>query len=329
MMHINSPVPLYLQTVPQRELQAEFIADGKYQVVRHLTSVGGAYNRGIFLMKDVQNQGIRICKAPDNSGSPKSQEAAILLRLRGHKHIVHIYDHKLGPVRPSGPSFERIYMQYCDSGTLRHVISKYQQLSKNVPEGFIWAAFEGVAKALRYCHTGIQFNQQGARRLSTKPEEEWDPVLHRDILPANVFLSSREDQTSSVYPNAVLGDFGAATTSSRLGTGGGEEQFMVKARVPEGNQYTTASDVFQLGLLVWCLCYRVQEAPQGYQGMLPITDEEIRNGFWPYSTELRDTIHACLMWKPANRITAEQLVKMISLARENLKGRVGEDPLQI
>ncbi|KAF1974584.1 hypothetical protein BU23DRAFT_95996 [Bimuria novae-zelandiae CBS 107.79] len=74
---------------------------------------------------------------------------------------------------------DRLYVEYCDRGTLHDEIARYITLATSVPDAFIWTVFRSLALEVKHCHCG-----------PADRDTPWDQIMHRDIIPTNIFLSS-------------------------------------------------------------------------------------------------------------------------------------------
>ncbi|KAL8832689.1 MAG: hypothetical protein Q9170_004787 [Blastenia crenularia] len=105
------------------------------------------------------------------------------------------------------------WMDYCDSGDLADLAAYFLRKDRNVPEGFIWHVHSQLSAATAYLHTGLL----DRTHPELPPPANWQPVVHRDIKPDNIFLKL---VPGNIYPDIVLGDFGLATTNQFTGTPG-------------------------------------------------------------------------------------------------------------
>ena len=53
-----------------------------------------------------------------------------------------------------------------------------------IPEIQVWCVLSQLASALMYCHYGIRTTANG-KLPPVMPLDEWDPIIHRVIKPAN------------------------------------------------------------------------------------------------------------------------------------------------
>jgi serine/threonine protein kinase len=107
-----------------------------------------------------------------------------------------------------------LIFQHCNGGDLEDLREEYSKLGQPVPEPLIWHIVAQVSKNLAYLHHGLQ------RDGSFVPN--WQPFLHGDVGPPNIFLhypppslSSKSDISPSFdLPEVLLGDFGRAVKAS-------------------------------------------------------------------------------------------------------------------
>ncbi|CAK0807393.1 unnamed protein product [Prorocentrum cordatum] len=120
-----------------------------------------------------------------------------------------------------------IVMQYLDGGDLHRVVDGARQLGRQLDEVDIWRWFLQVASALQYLHK--------------------ERVLHRDVKPANIFLTS-------AGRHAVLGDLGIAkilpSVEARALTQIGTPAYLAP-EVWQGRRYGYAADIYSLGCTVY------------------------------------------------------------------------------
>lgn len=156
-------------------------------------------------------------------------------------------------------------------------------------ERFVWWIFVQLADILAYLHEGFD-HKNPSRAL-----RDWQPVIHCDIKPDNVFLCER--RRDCAYPNVVLGDFGYATLKPGKYTSGTGAYHSPEIE-ETGN--TTCSDVWALGATIHELVHGY--APEGrYPDPLPKS----------YSSSLDTMVSACLTSDPYYRISAGKLVQKV------------------
>ncbi|KAJ2990930.1 hypothetical protein NUW58_g2716 [Xylaria curta] len=104
---------------------------------------------------------------------------------------------------------------YYNGGTLGQLFDRYHEARRAIPEGFIWHVFSTLVEAVRYLQTG-------AEPGIDVPSPKWNPIYHRDISMANIFLDypPRLDTVpeppmgfeGNAFPEIIIGDFGQAAT---------------------------------------------------------------------------------------------------------------------
>jgi serine/threonine protein kinase len=157
----------------------------------------GLYNEGIFLVVDKTTNKQAVCKF-SQSAFNSSYEAEMIKKLEGHPNIVQLFKH-------SPPN--KLYLEYCDGGSMDDIIRRYREAEVPIPEAFIWEVFVAMIRAIGYMHLGIAVDDP-----TLTPVKGWIPIIHRDIQTGNVLLSSSQSSGSS-YPRVILADFGASATS--------------------------------------------------------------------------------------------------------------------
>ncbi|ORX59336.1 kinase-like protein [Piromyces finnis] len=137
-----------------------------------------------------------------------------------------------------------IIMEYCEGGDLAVLIQKCRKEKTMIPERFIWLVFSQLILALHECHYGSKGDN------SQRPA-----ILHRDLKPDNVFLSSN---VINSYTHVKLGDFGLARVIDNpekdfAQTYVGTPYYMSPELINE-QAYNNKSDIWSLGCLIYELC---------------------------------------------------------------------------
>jgi len=148
------------------------------------------------------------------------QEARLLWKL-SHPHIVQYVDMSVDRLTLN------LVMEYVSGGDLQGLIASRRETHTLVPESNIWCWFLQIASAIQYLHH---------RR-----------VLHRDVKPANILLTSNHDR-------ALLGDLGVARVLAHA-----KAQAVTRIGTPAylapelwlGRQYSFAADIYSLGCTVY------------------------------------------------------------------------------
>jgi serine/threonine protein kinase len=209
---------------------------GKYKLLRRL-AVGGMAE--IFLARVHGEAGFHrkvIIKKilPHYAGEPefvrRLVDEGLLASRLSHGNIVQVLD--LGRL---GPDYF-IAMEFVDGVDLRDLLSTAYDREAVVPVDIGIHVLWQVARALAYAHD-----------KKSASGESLD-IVHRDISPANVFVS---------WEGAVkLGDFGIAKARQRLSrhtmTGVLQGKFpYMSPEQTEGTELTQASDIFSFGTVAY------------------------------------------------------------------------------
>jgi hypothetical protein len=109
----------------------------------------------------------------------------------------------------------RIYMEYCPYGDLEGTIERYVASGARIPEGRIWAIFEGLLNVLCLMRDG-RLPEDDPSTTASEVSGEHDSIIHRDIKPANIFLGKLggTEEEWEGYPVVKMGDFGLAARIS-------------------------------------------------------------------------------------------------------------------
>jgi len=166
-----------------------------------------------------------------------------------HSNLVSLVDcFRLQVSSSSNRSRERLFTvwDYCDAGSLGNLLmpsiprpqepqalpaiedatmevdtpGPQDQKMKFLPESFCWHVLTSVLKALAWLHDGISEvveTENGAweRRYENL---DWQPMLHRDITPQNIFLG--HPRRREWYGPVKLGNYGSLVVSGHCQTSG-------------------------------------------------------------------------------------------------------------
>jgi serine/threonine protein kinase len=156
-------------------------------------------------------------------GDETEQREVAIMKLLNHPNIVNymrytraMYDGpkhsmSLKKLTPLQHPKDRLYMEYCDGGSLADIINLYRAADKLVPEMFIWHVLDSLLRALIHLQAQSTMKDQLSGRLAvatlsgpryvgrTKKrfdviagdEEQWVSIIHRDLYPDNILLTSQ------------------------------------------------------------------------------------------------------------------------------------------
>ncbi|KAI7284134.1 hypothetical protein KC345_g2454 [Hortaea werneckii] len=239
------------------------------------------------------------------------------------------YNDKMPVLREmSGESENEIAaLEYRDSLKAFHEQRETNELEW-LPEPFIWACFESLAKA------GLLM-EQGS--LDENPLTKWDLIVHFDLKPSNVFLGVPSANSFVCYPQAKLGDFGLAQLFSPKDNahydkycGRGTAYCRAPEQVPFAlfggpEEWTSATNVWGIGIIIWGLM-ELEEGdhrlvyetgnrdfdPQSISAPTLRPSTETR-----YSKELCDLVHACTEYQPSDRLSFREVLNTIHQHYQN------------
>ncbi|KAI7026473.1 hypothetical protein KC355_g641 [Hortaea werneckii] len=212
-------------------------------------------------------------------------------------------------------------VEHFDSLKAFHDLREAKEL-KWLPEPFIWACFESLAKA------GLLM-EQGS--LDENPLTRWDLIVHFDLKPSNVFLGVPSTKNFTCYPQAKLGDFGLAQLFPPEDDGDYERycgRGTVYCRAPEQvplalfrgpEQWTSATNVWGIGIIIWGLM-ELEEGDHRLVYEKGSRDGDSRSSSVPtlrpsteqrYSKGLCDLVDACTEFRPSDRPSFREVLNGI------------------
>ncbi|CAG8951233.1 hypothetical protein HYFRA_00007980 [Hymenoscyphus fraxineus] len=207
-------------------------------------------------------------------------------RILNHPNIVSLVDIvqnslQAGNTSLIGGSGDVTIWEDMDAGSLSYIVplanglpalddkAAWEQLttvnSKRpaLPEGLCWHVLRSMARALIWLHHGIK-ETAGVPGEWEKRDQDWQPVLIRDISPSQVWFKKPDGKKGYDYGECKLGGFKWAKV---CGTVGG--RLAVSERVPNTPEYkqlywppeiyrnthpwTRATEIWQLGATVYTM----------------------------------------------------------------------------
>lgn len=259
----------------------------------------GAYNAGVLIVERRHDRLRCIEKRlkPEEVVAGHARFEITVLRDLRHPNVVKYVDAYLDedPRRP----LATLYMEYCELGTLEDLLDKYFQRRQRVPEGVVWYIFLQLTQALGYCQLGIR-NVLNSEQI---PQPSWVGVVHRDMKPNNIFLSSRS--TTPSFPRVVLGDFGCAIRDDHHGFEGMEyhnsEHYWDPPETPAFGYYT---DIWGLGAVIQAVC-RLDGPPGSRYG--PLGEGRRFHGAGRYySPQLNQALDIIMTTEPSRRMNLDR-----------------------
>jgi serine/threonine protein kinase len=272
----------------------------------------GCFNRGIKIVRETSTGKLGVLKMlqPDIVCPGHGiREICILKNLErqrdgGHANIVRLLDSDDGCQHPHDIPW--MVTDLCDRDTLAQLIDSYAKQCMHLPEAFLWHVFESLAAAVEFCHT-------------------WG-VVHQDVSLHNVFLQSNTE--GHTYPAIQLGDFGCAVEQHNFIQSTfenplpGNPNFMP----PEGYLGQESCDIYQVGLVVLCLCMcesdTTESLPDFFNGMntcaRKISPELYRLIVWCLSKEMEQRPSATMLAESIRNIVSAKPINREPLAVESL-----------
>eukprot|EP00929_Paragymnodinium_shiwhaense_P114849 TRINITY_DN83370_c0_g1_i1.p1 TRINITY_DN83370_c0_g1~~TRINITY_DN83370_c0_g1_i1.p1 ORF type:complete len:938 (+),score=157.13 TRINITY_DN83370_c0_g1_i1:185-2998(+) len=204
---------------------------GDYEVLRllgrgaHGTVVkvrGPGRSQQIHAMKLLHCDVPKLLGGSDQSAREKAFAEADLLRRLRHPHIVSCLDVAWDPAEQA----VRLLLEYMDGGDLQGLIESRKDAGEQFEAHFARRVLAAVGGALAYIHAA--------------------DVLHRDVKPANILLTSNSQRIK-------LADFGIAkllehTNHARTVVG---TPYYLSPEIVAGQAYDEASDAWALGVCLY------------------------------------------------------------------------------
>ncbi len=152
---------------------------GGEHVYRRLRQIGCGRFGEVYLVQEIASSRLLVLKSVHsrNIDAPARMEARTLLKLRRHPNIIALHD-----AFQESPERLCLVMEYADGGDLARRLTQARELRMRLGLDEAVHVFLQVALALQHCHRHA--------------------VFHRDVKPANVFLT--------LEGIVRLGDFGIA-----------------------------------------------------------------------------------------------------------------------
>ncbi|CUS23822.1 LAQU0S12e00826g1_1 [Lachancea quebecensis] len=186
-------------------------------------------------------------------------ECAILSQLK-HEHIVEFYEWD------SDKDVLYFYMEYCSNGDLSQMISFFKRQRKYIPEKIVWSIMVQILIALYRCHYGTDLAPlETIHDRMKSPVKGSNIVIHRDLKPGNIFLSTERVPDPSAAPQTLdyskvsvkLGDFGLAKdlgASVEFATTYVGTPYYMSPEVLMDQPYSPLSDIWSLGCVIYEMC---------------------------------------------------------------------------
>ncbi|KAL7935397.1 hypothetical protein V8C35DRAFT_299364 [Trichoderma chlorosporum] len=118
-----------------------------------------------------------------------------------------------------------IVWDYCDAGDLDTLLKRswFRSHDFRLPESLCWHVLISLLSAITYLHDGkrLFLNPKappGEERQWLPVDQDWSPILHRAIIPKNIFF--QHPRGSETYGLCKLGNFEHAVVTNHVITPG-------------------------------------------------------------------------------------------------------------
>jgi serine/threonine protein kinase len=281
-----------------------------------------------------------------------SNEAYILLgklktNLYPHPNIVQLFNCVTSNAI-AGVPIHILQMEYCGGGDLCDLNNQCIKHGIRIPKSLITHIFISLSAALAYLHHGLTLTSSGSleHKYLHNATNHWQPILHNDIKPENIFLRWPlvPSSSTSIYPDIVLADFGAAGVESHVKGPRGTYKYSAPevkeafnastsiirrfpfAAVDRSNNnmvLTTKSDIWGLGAVMRFLFVEYQRERGGREWEQTERALQWKELGAAYGESMVKWVRRCLGYRALGRPSARTL---LGTAAAEIKGeaRVGE-----
>lgn len=178
----------------------------------------GPHKRGA-VEAEVRDIVVKQANSLYSHGLISEAEIMELLTMTGSRHIPQIYGRVHRDVgQQDGVAIDqkrrevhRIFMEYCEGGSLSKYIENTFYFVNNAPEDMLWAYFHCFAKAMVVMERGHELASE-SRYSSKRPWVDGREVVHFDIKPDNALITTRESGEHVDMERVVISDFGLSAT---------------------------------------------------------------------------------------------------------------------
>ncbi|KAF2246246.1 kinase-like protein [Trematosphaeria pertusa] len=227
----------------------------------------GGQNSGIYLVRNAHTHRTAIEKRLPRSAVARGLAAreARAMQQCAHPNIIRLLFFDPDCKRTG---YASLFLPRCELGSLDRLTANFATRRCEIPEGWLWKVLWDVALALCYLQRGVDARESAQLGRPIGRAEKaagWNGIAHRDVKPANIFLTWNGGHADARYPTAVLADFGGCISLSDMAAKPPQEakELSLWTRAfepPEAPRFSDASDAYSLALGVHCMAL-LREVP--------------------------------------------------------------------
>ena len=191
---------------------------------------------------------VLVVKSSRHTTVKTPNEIMVLRHLGLHENIVRYYGHYFS--KKERPIASYSLFQYCDLGDLDSYCNAKWQDARSPPVRFLWRIIEQVSAGLQHCH------QRG--------------VIHGDLKPKNILVTSNAEDPNSEFPTLKLADFGSSSVNARSTDEIAQFGTWPFCSPESYEYYRPGMDIWALGVTIHKLAYQkypVKLPSQGLDGI--------------------------------------------------------------
>ncbi|KAI4247993.1 MAG: hypothetical protein L6R42_009421 [Xanthoria sp. 1 TBL-2021] len=295
-------------------------SDGHEYLYNHVKNIGvGGQGQCDLYRRSGHSNKLIVCKimkdgfdmAYDSKGKRKPAEAIILKDILGpHPLICNL----------QAFTSHRFWFEYCGLCDLQDLCDGYLRHGTKVPESFAWHSYRQLAEAFAFIHEGYMTN-------SSHRPDNFQPIVHRDVKPSNIFI---RENPRNPYPDLVLADFGIAITTSALKRENGYLLGTPIYQPPEIPYHSCEGDIWSAGACLHVLATGsppIKALPKGQLSKNWYRAPEARAVADLRSLGYSHNLHAALMWtlrrRKEDRLLGRELVSHVARGERDYLERGG------